>query len=665
MSTVMTLFTAALQQDSALSVSGLDRETTSDQPFTIVDGVPVLSGRGIKGAAVAMARRFFDPLPRSISEARDREQALCRSAWEVDNATPTAAGVKPQLRPGVGILQKTGARATGVLYDREVIPAGTTWALQLRVDWRLVRKVQEEHAEKATPEEVEGILGYVLQEQWQHERCWLGGGAARGLGWCHVAELRAYRLDTAAYDRWVTGRRSREALPAPLARIPTAKPTRSWSFHTCDLTIRAGEYRPDPQQPAWGVDMLAIAPHSQETTSQRFEPAHWARPPWASRSGGAAETGAPAFLETDRAIAMEGRTPLLPGSSLRGPLRHAFSRRVRHVSAKPIADPHLSSGALDEADEGGRVFGTVARSSQVLIRDGRAEGEWHAARLHMHAEDEFSAGSYGSAKRNAARLLRGSFPMRIVVEGPCRAEVERLVKELTPLLALGELGHLPIGGHKTRGAGWGPWTVGTWDRADVEVPRSTEATRPAVAETVPKRNQKRSLLPLQCHDAGAPIGEITTGWLEIEHPPLGVEGERLSLGAALERARAALGGEPTCWWCEPRIDLRVKEAPATFGSKAPEGSTLDVDEVVFFTAAASWRAARTASGWRTVLLREVKSQTGLSRAVEIREVPTYLHVSRARFNANLADKGRLRLREWSAGGQVLGYTASYSAEGGE
>ena len=33
----LTLFTATLVQDSALSVSGVDRESSADQPFALVD----------------------------------------------------------------------------------------------------------------------------------------------------------------------------------------------------------------------------------------------------------------------------------------------------------------------------------------------------------------------------------------------------------------------------------------------------------------------------------------------------------------------------------------------------------------------------------------------------------------------------------------------------
>ena len=99
MTTMLTLFTATLVQDSALSVSGFDRKASADQPFALVDSVPTLVGRGLKGAAVAMARRFFDPLPRAVSD-NITNGALRRSAWEFADATTTG---RVQLRAGVGI----------------------------------------------------------------------------------------------------------------------------------------------------------------------------------------------------------------------------------------------------------------------------------------------------------------------------------------------------------------------------------------------------------------------------------------------------------------------------------------------------------------------------------------------------------------------------------
>ena len=117
MNPLVTVFTATLVQDSAISVSGLDRESTADRPLTVdVDGRPILSGRGLKGAAVSMAGRFFDPLPRSVAdfEGLRKGKALIRSAWEFTNARPTGE-VTARLRAGVGIVQKTGARKQGVL----------------------------------------------------------------------------------------------------------------------------------------------------------------------------------------------------------------------------------------------------------------------------------------------------------------------------------------------------------------------------------------------------------------------------------------------------------------------------------------------------------------------------------------------------------------------
>jgi hypothetical protein len=38
--------------------------------------------------------------------------------------------------------------------------------------------------------------------------------------------------------------------------------------------------------------------------------------------------------------------------------------------------------------------------------------------------------------------------------------LEQMARRLLPALELARLGHLPIGGGKWRGAGWGPWIFG-------------------------------------------------------------------------------------------------------------------------------------------------------------------------------------------------------------
>lgn len=631
----LTLFTATLVQDSALSVSGLDRETSADQPFALVDGVPTLVGRGLKGAAVAMAKRFFDPLPRAISDDIKNE-ALRRSVWEFSDAKTNSM---PGLRAGVGIRQKTGARAGSVLYDREVIPAGTEWQLSFRVD-RSYALDDDEFTE------AEGILGYVLAEHWEKKRCWLGGGAARGLGWCHIKDLKAYRLDSEAYETWVKS--GRTSLPAALAVVPVVSPTRSWCFRTLDVNVSFGEYKPEPNESAWGLDMLAVGPHDSERTTQRTGDGIWAKPAWAI------DGQTPDPLSTDRALLMaevkvKGKwkvRPLLPGASVRGPIRHAFSRLERALG-RDVMDPHLGQGDVGADDVAGKAFGTVSKSSRILIRDAHAEGEWVAAKLHMHAEDEFSAGSYGSAKRDTVRLLRGTFPVRIVVEGATNDEVTPLVKLIDRQMALGTLGHLLIGGHKTRGAGAGHWQKAKgWCNNDVTKVRSW--TPPPEEQMKNGSRLKRSFIKKpDAHEARvkSATGAVT---------------EPLTLGAAAKLAKAALGGKLVAWWCDPTIDFHLHTPPATFGREWPaDGDQLQVDEIAFYAERAVWRAVRTSKGARFVLIEETeKAEEGERASVSYR--PARLHGfsdgQRPRFSAAKTGEGEVLLREWHVGDKILGFT---------
>jgi CRISPR/Cas system CSM-associated protein Csm3 (group 7 of RAMP superfamily) len=628
MTTKLTLFTATLVQDSALVVSGLDRETSADQPFTVVDGVPTLVGRGLKGAAVAMARRFFDPLPRAISDDI-RYGALRRSAWEFADATTTAI---PRVRAGVGIRHKTGARAGGVLYDREVIPAGTTWQLSFRV----ARSYTLDDAEFT---EAEGILGYVLAGHWAKGRCWLGGGVARGLGWCHLDGLRAYRLDETAYEAWVKS--GRTALPKELPAVPAVSPTRSWCFRTLDVEVSFGEYGPDQNEPAWGLDMFAVGAHNTARTVQPKGDGLWARPAWVS------DAPTPDDLATDRALVMDGakgrERPLLPGASIRGPLRHAFSRLDRAVG-HDVQDPHLVQGAVGTDDPAGKAFGTVRQSSRILIRDACAEGGWAAARLHMHAEDEFSGGSYGSAKRDAVRLLRGTFPVRIVVEGATNEEVEPLVKLIDRQVALGMLGHLLIGGHKTRGAGAGRWQANGWVVDDVAKTRSWSPPEEVGQQTRSGSYSKSAFI-----DRPA----AANAWVRTK---TGTITERLTLGAAAKVAKAALGEKLVAWWCDPTIDLALTTPPSTFGRKWPvDDDMLDVDEIAFYAERAVWRAVRTSSGARFVLIEELDANADDAKQTRVIHTPARLHGFR-RFSSRDTGPGNVLLREWHIGDEILGFT---------
>ena len=313
----------------------------------------------------------------------------------------------------------------------------------------------------------------------------------------------------------------------------------------------------------------------------------------------------------------------------------------------------MAEGAVGAEDAAGKIFGTVSRSSRLLIRDARADGDWSAARLHMHAEDEFSAGSYGSAKRDAVRVLSGAFPVRIVVEGKDNHAVAPLVAEIDTLVALGALAHLPIGGHKTHGAGWGRWEADKWEHLDVNAQRTWEPAENEARVSSSGGDAKSPEKVLYPKLAGGNAPLVAHIEVVCETLPGCVQ---LTLGQALQHAEQALGQPPLAWWCEPSIDFSRAEAPVTFGTNTVEDQHLRVDEVAFFTDTASWRAARCRGGWRTVLIREAPAGKTNALRVDVVQTPAWLHEDGTRFAAKYAASGDVMIREWRLDGQIVGFT---------
>jgi hypothetical protein len=274
----------------------------------------------------------------------------------------------------------------------------------------------------------------------------------------------------------------------------------------------------------------------------------------------------------------------------------------------------------------------------------------------MHAEDEFSASTFGSSKRDAVRLLRGTFPVRFVVEGPDPAELARLIGEIDGLVALGQVGHLPIGGHKMRGAGWGLWNPQPWQALDVQAQRAWTPT----ADETSDPGETHSHATARRTPAAEKWRTTRGAHVVVESAHLDLP--QLTLGAAARAAREALGKD-VIWWCEPTIDLSVSRPRATFGWSWPaDDDLLRVDEVAFFTPSASWRAARTAAGTRRVLVREVGETTPSSRRCDVRDTPAALHNDTRRFSDTLVGVGQFVVREWLDESGVVAYTLAEGLE---
>lgn len=236
--------------------------------------------------------------------------------------------------------------------------------------------------------------------------------------------------------------------------------------------------------------------------------------------------------------------------------------------------------------------------------------------------------------------------MRLLVEGPNEETVRPIVEQVNRLVALGVLGHLPVGGHKTRGAGWLRWEATDWRHDDVVATRTWSPPRSA-----------RAPEPAQRISSGLPDapGE-EAAWVR-RRAGRADEGE-LMLGAATELAQSVAAGRPlVAWWCEPTIDLALHEAPATFGRTWPRDAELRVDEVAFFLAGATWRGARTSTGTRWILIEEVETGTDGASEARVRHVPARLHGNGRRFCAAAETGGGcVILREWYVGDELLGYT---------
>jgi CRISPR/Cas system CSM-associated protein Csm3 (group 7 of RAMP superfamily) len=465
-----TIFCADLVQDSAMSVggrTGLDADV--DDVFCRDGrGEIVLRGEGLGGALIATARRIFGLVPKCITSGFGAT-STARSRWNLYNSHAQGTP-RLEIRQSVGLRQDTGARAEGVLFDIETSPRLTRWPFMLEVDTFEAGNAQDG-----------AIAEYMAAQallEWERHRCWLGRSVARGLGWAHLEKLRAYRLTTEAAERWPDSSDRPDAVlarinPAPIeakefvTRIskPASTPhiARPWYYVDLRGTLCVGE-----SQSGYGLDVLSVGGQVADLPEAALL-GHFLRPT------SLAEAAFVKGFEPDSTFALTRNPltgepePFLPGSGLRGPLRHAFSRLLR-AEGQDIRDPNVDRQPRKSPDLAETLFGTTKRSAAILVMDAHlAEGsDWEAALLHQHAENEFTGSVYGSGLYRRTVLTSALFDWRIVVEYQEDPAMTRAVGEaLATVLDLGKCRHLPIGGARWRGAGWPGWQVNelSWGQA--------------------------------------------------------------------------------------------------------------------------------------------------------------------------------------------------------
>jgi len=458
-----TLFVGTLVQDSALSTGGTDTLSGVDDPLCR-DGENrfTLRGTTLAGALIATARTLYQKIPPEICIDETNKLAnkapLTPSLWRVYTTHPEKDTLKPEARQGVTIHAQTGAAMDEALFDMETLPPGTRWPFLLEVDtWR---------AEKlGVP--AESIAAKALLE-WQQHRCWIGRAVARGLGWLHLEDLRAYCLETEHVKLWPNSFESLDKVLQDIHGTVTAiqdlkqhfklpkNETRKRFYIEMQGLIDVGE-----QDNGYGFDALSVSGHAANLGLSSWDEEHYLYPE------GKKSKQCQDDFNPDNSIVMTyrngGYEPFIPGSSLRGVLRHALSRHLRRKGKKI----HAPSDALPDKiakDTVNQLFGSVskkeAKGAALLIQDSYlVDGKWQAAWLQHHAEDEFSGGVYGTGKFDRVALVEGRFSWRMVIEAKTPRQANLYYQRLKSILDLGEKGHLPLGGNQWRGLGWVKWQV--------------------------------------------------------------------------------------------------------------------------------------------------------------------------------------------------------------
>lgn len=477
-----TLVRGKLRQISSLTVGGSLQRAGGADIQCARDGLGrlTLPGTGLAGCLVETAARIFPDLLKEATHRSDRwgritskttlgpaaKAEMYQSLWHFWPAHRESEWL--EWRQGVGIRQATGATAieARALYDLETISPGEDWLLLMEID------------SLRGGEKVEAIALLALAE-WSYGRCWLGAGPARGLGWLQLNDWEVLRLraNEQAIVAWPNNElcladdahwtslkrlkeveilagdevaaRAKEILNEPL-------PPDRFCYVLLEGTISASSHV-DKDAKVYGFDALSVGGHAAGLLK-----------PLADRlltPRGVIANDFRAAYVPDTPVVTSGKDdrtqqPFVPGSGLRGPLRHAASRLHRGKGVD-VPDPNVrekSNLLTQHTDPVSELFGLMTQCGRLLVSDARLRGDHYLlACLQHHAEDEFAAGVFGSSKFDRTVVLDGSFTFRMVIEGRMPKEMQMHLQTLKPALRLAELGYVPLGGGKWCGHGWMPW----------------------------------------------------------------------------------------------------------------------------------------------------------------------------------------------------------------
>jgi CRISPR/Cas system CSM-associated protein Csm3 (group 7 of RAMP superfamily) len=442
------VITAMLKARTAIHMgSGAGGDLTAALLRRDAAGQPIVPGTAIAGALRTLATRLAPRLELENNKAcaalgesdESCDCAVCHLFGDIhpsdsEDAKSEASRIlvfnarmkddrpQPYIRDGVGIDRATGtaARAGGVKFDLEVLPADSEFEVRLEL-----RDVEEDDKR---------LLAAVLAE-WRAGRVWLGGNVARGLGGFKLDDVdyKTLKLDTA--DSLLTFLKEDE----PWKK---AEPQSKWlQDHIKALRVKT--------QPV--DDDLSVARRWVTITGTLRAPG----PLLTNDTTVAGQTGfdhAPLLAQLG-----DWERPVLAGSGLRGVLRAHAERIARTLATRTVRSektflhtcpacspvesqpdrPLASCDALlkdaefpidkEVSDEhlclACRLFGSTWRGSRLLVEDAPYKPTETQLKpvlkmMDFLAIDRFTGGGVEGAKFNALALWKPAFRLRLHMENP-------------------------------------------------------------------------------------------------------------------------------------------------------------------------------------------------------------------------------------------------------
>lgn len=427
---------------------------------------------------------FGDVNPQEGNEKSGRASML----WIYDAFHNDKEHLLTAIRDGVGIARTSGAAARqgSVKFNLEVLPAGTTFTIVL--------KLQHVDDEKVHTRNLH-LLALALEE-WRAGRGTIGGRVARGLG--------TFTIEDDGIVWHERDLNSRETLMSYLKRddnsavqslFAATQTTDAHAQRLCSAVEQLTVTSSSDGDPVKNLTAYAVSRSWLEIDLTLFFDG-----PMLINSEAEANQGG--FDHAPLSAVVGSQQWILPGSSLRGVLRSQAERIARtlatheaanqngnqrdyflahnpagdpnqHAADEPLAnsDALLTASGLDgeqrlkpgHVDLADRLFGSVRLGSRLTVEDGQmicqAGRKPTLKAMDFVAIDRFTGGARDSAKFDAVALWQPTFSTRIRLENPTAWELGWLLLTLRDLAdGLSTIGY-------GRAKGFGGVQIEDWNAA--------------------------------------------------------------------------------------------------------------------------------------------------------------------------------------------------------